>query len=1171
MHADVLIITATDVESDAVLQVWEEATQSKAEPVHVRSNFYQNLGAVNGTRVCMIQSEMGAGGLGAAQQTIDKGITALSPSAVIMVGIAFGVKHETQNIGDILVSQKLMMYDPQRVGLHKGRRKVTPRGPRADASASLLNYFHSAKHYWKGQAVHFGLVLSGETLVDNIAYRQKLLALEPEAIGGEMEGAGLYVACQYHQVHWILVKAICDWADGHKAQDKDEHQRLAASNAANFVLHALQHAPFKLEKKRRKATPAKSEKANGKLTEVRWSERNKEAVEYFVEICDECSEDEDRLIRTLTSWDLVGLTQNGLNFTIEGALLFGPNDRPPLGYNTDIQIDDSRFAAPRIKSLNGHCLLSIIKELRGYLSELWQGQWEDPSRRDESGRPLKIARYPETAVIEAMVNFVIHRDYSINDLAVIVIADDHVEFINPGTSFYSPEELLSARKPLRPKYRRNSQIIKVMSRTRLNQRQGGGVIRIREALERNRNFRKDGNLGLEINIDEQLKRFSLLMYQAEPPSATTTNTGESSRSNLPHQPYFFGREEELKKIGDALLPDLRSWGVLIDGPGGIGKTALAVRAAHLAPAEHFPLKIFLSAKVRELNPAGEQKLQDFMLPNFIALITELAAELGEQGVERTPPSERANIARRALADEKALIVIDNIETFDEPERVRLYQFLSRLPSACKAIVTSRRRTDIDARVIRLDRLAFNEALDLIAELSKSNRHLARADRKECQDLYEISGGNPLLIKWMAGQLGRPGSNCRTISEAYDFIASAPKDNDPLEYIFGDLLDTFTKSEMAVLAALTHFTLPAKVEWIAELSGLSLPAAQTALEDLADRALLLSDDMTRTFLLPPLAATFLRRKRPVAVAHTGPHLTARVYALAIENGYKNYERFPKLEAEWPLIAAALPLFLQGGNDRIQKLCNALDYFLDFSGRWDEQLSLNRQAEERALAAGDYFNAGWRAYQAGWTYYLQGQAAEVLLCAARSHAHWQKANAGEEARATAISLRGTGYEIQKNYPAAIAAYQEALELYRTGGPENNSVVSILNDLAGLKKQSGDYSAAEYDYREALRIAKKINDQERVAMCTGNLAELSLDRRDWLAGEELAREALALAEAVGRVELIGSNCHRLAKALSQQGRQREGLPYARRSVEIFTKLRQLEKLKVAEAVLKECEKDS
>ena len=393
-------------------------------------------------------------------------------------------------------------------------------------------------------------------------------------------------------------------------------------------------------------------------------------------------------------------------------------------------------------------------------------------------------------------------------------------------------------------------------------------------------------------------------------------------SSLPSQPYFFGREKELKIIAQAIAPEARTWGALIDGPGGIGKTALAIRAGHLAPESDFERKIFLSAKVRELTPAGERELEDFMLPNYMSLLAELACELGEDEIARSDPNERANAVRRALAEMRALILIDNVETFPEAERNRLYQFLSRLPARCKAIVTSRRRADIEARAVRLDRLERKDAFDLIAELAKNNRHLQKTSEEERGELYEITNGNPLLTKWIVGQLGREGSQCRTIGEACEFLEAAPKDNDPLEYIFGDLLETFTQSETAVLAALAHFSLPARVEWIAEVAGIPEAAARTALEDLSDRALLIANDEVQTFFLPPLAASFLRRKRPEAITRSGSRLSERAYALALENGWDNYERFPRLEAEWATVAAALPLFLQGDNERLQRLCDAL---------------------------------------------------------------------------------------------------------------------------------------------------------------------------------------------------------------------------------------------------------
>ena len=68
--------------------------------------------------------------------------------------------------------------------------------------------------------VDFGLLLSGEKLVDNHDYREQLKRLAPEATGGEMEGAGLYVARQDAKVDWIVIKAICDRADGHKKRNR---------------------------------------------------------------------------------------------------------------------------------------------------------------------------------------------------------------------------------------------------------------------------------------------------------------------------------------------------------------------------------------------------------------------------------------------------------------------------------------------------------------------------------------------------------------------------------------------------------------------------------------------------------------------------------------------------------------------------------------------------------------------------------------------------------------------------------------------------------------------------------------------------------------------------------------------------------------------------------------
>ncbi|MEP7133316.1 MAG: DUF4062 domain-containing protein [Chloroflexota bacterium] len=676
------------------------------------------------------------------------------------------------------------------------------------------------------------------------------------------------------------------------------------------------------------------------------------------------------------------------------------------------------------------------------------------------------------------------------------------------------------------------------------------------------------------------------------PAITNHLLPKPTGSTLPHQEFFFGRADELKTIAAALSPDTRAWGALIDGPGGIGKTALAIKAAHDAPKELFERKIFITAKVRELTAEGEAKLTDFTRPTYLAMLDELGKELGTDGLEKLAPDERPNELRLALAGKKALIIFDNLETLPEEERTRLFQFISRLPEGNKAIVTSRRRADVDARIVRLDRLARDEALQLIAELATKYPRLARASQKEREDLYEITQGNPLFIRWIAGQLGRAGSQCRTIAEACVFIDKAPKGNEPLEYIFGDLLETFTADETKVLAALTYFSLPAKLKWIADMTTLPERAAETALEDLTDRSILISNIESRTFFLPPLTAKFIRTRRPEAVSQTGDALTDRAYALAMQyGGNDNYEGFRTLDVEWDFVSAALPRLLIGDNDRLQTVCYQLFRFLYFSGRWDDLIWLNEQAETRALAINAKEQAGWRAIQVGWAFFLRDQPAEVLACAARATEHLQ--DSSPHNKASAIQMRGHGHLIDGDNAAAIAAYREALEIHRSISPESDNVAIVLNWLANAESNHGDYDDAERDYREALRIAKIIKNDESTAIYTGNLAGLALDREQWAEAESLAREALTLAEKVGRQEEFATESHRLAKALLEQSRSRfqrdeppdeeeksrqrrdlqeatlseaEGL--SRRAVEIYTRLRH-SSLQSAQKMLEEIEK--
>jgi len=646
---------------------------------------------------------------------------------------------------------------------------------------------------------------------------------------------------------------------------------------------------------------------------------------------------------------------------------------------------------------------------------------------------------------------------------------------------------------------------------------------------------------------------------------TTDDTPRiSTPHNLPSLQPFFGREEELRRIADALDPESRTWGALIDGPGGMGKTSLAVRAAYDA-ADAFEKIVFVSLKSRELDDDGVRDLSGFLISGLAELLNELARELGHDEIVKVPEDRRPRMLLDALRDKRTLLILDNLESLLKRERDIIFTFVKRLPQGCKAILTSRVRIGSAAEELILEKLSKSAALATIEEVSLGNSALERTTEAERIDLYHQTGGNPLLLRWTAGQIGR--GSCLTVEDAIVYLRSCPEGNDSLEFIFGDLIEDFSQAETGILCALTYFTLPAKVEHIIKLAGSSEVDTAQALRGLVNRSLVVPSEELKTFALVPLVGHFLRKKKPEVVAETGDRLERQAYTLAVENGYEQHALFHILDLAWPIIEAALPRFLSGPNDRLQSLCGALYKFLDFTGRWDERIALSRDAENCAVLVKDYRSAGWRAYQAGYTHHLRAQSPEVLACADRAEEHWQKAQSGPRERAAVIRLRAMGNELSGNLGEAISAYREYIELWRASGPENEQLALGLNDLATIERENGDLDAAERDCSEALRIARSLDNEEGVAIFTCHLAAVCADRLDWPKAEALIREALGLSDKLGYQGLIAAGCAFLAHILVQQNKKIEARPYAERAVDIYIRLGSPELIKVR-ALLAQCE---
>ncbi|MFO0951700.1 MAG: hypothetical protein U0835_11245 [Isosphaeraceae bacterium] len=235
----IMLLTATTTERDTVLKQLDPAPGEAQVLLAPHGNNTYFVGRLGKYPVALCMCAMGASGRDSAQIVTGEVIRFWKPAAVIMVGIAFGKDPERQRIGDVLISERIIAYEPERVGVDAS----VARGHHFVAGARMFDRFRNFTLGWEFRdptgdpcSIRTGPILSGEKLVDNPNFKTLLFEKHPYAIGGEMEGVGLSAAAEREKCEWILVKAICDWADGEKS---DNHQAFAAASAVSLVRHVL--------------------------------------------------------------------------------------------------------------------------------------------------------------------------------------------------------------------------------------------------------------------------------------------------------------------------------------------------------------------------------------------------------------------------------------------------------------------------------------------------------------------------------------------------------------------------------------------------------------------------------------------------------------------------------------------------------------------------------------------------------------------------------------------------------------------------------------------------------------------------------------------------------------------------------------------------------------------
>ena len=301
--------------------------------------------------------------------------------------------------------------------------------------------------------------------------------------------------------------------------------------------------------------------------------------------------------------------------------------------------------------------------------------------------------------------------------------------------------------------------------------------------------------------------------RAKDGTPTTVAAVASVRNDLPHDiTGFTGRRAEL----EVLLAAARSASVVaIDGMGGVGKSALAVHAAHRLTAGFPGGQLYLD--LHGFTP-GRERVEP--AEGLRVLLAALGLPPGRipDGV-----AERAALWRSELATRRAIVLLDNAADADHVRAL--------LPGAGQSfvVITSRRRmVELDGvRPISLDILPAQEAAQLFVESAGGVRP------GDVGEVLRRCGNLPLAIRVAAARLRhRPAWTLDTLVERMREGELAVSD---VFEVSLRQLDAAQRRMFGLLGAVPGEDVDAY--GAAALAGIPLANARSLLEDLVDVHLL----------------------------------------------------------------------------------------------------------------------------------------------------------------------------------------------------------------------------------------------------------------------------------------------------------------------------------------------
>jgi tetratricopeptide (TPR) repeat protein len=562
-------------------------------------------------------------------------------------------------------------------------------------------------------------------------------------------------------------------------------------------------------------------------------------------------------------------------------------------------------------------------------------------------------------------------------------------------------------------------------------------------------------------------------------------------------PHFVGRAAELRRLREIVASGRPGVPTIINGPDGIGKTALAIEYGHIFAHEY-------AGRCWQIACGGQVDLRAALVSlaragNLDLTFTEEEKRDLDLGMKRV----LGELKQRADSGNpnRVLLLLDNVDQakFLSPDEVR------RLPPLdwLRVLATTKLEEyelfgrEKDRVFVTVPELRDQEALALLEHYQPDGKFSDVGTRAAGLSIVQLLGGFTLAVEHAAVFLSQSGSKFTSFyhqlrTEGLTTIIEAIPEN------FEEESSYFAKCLKAILR----------------------PTLKQL--DEAERATLIFAS-----LLPPdhVALPWLR---------------------ALVN-----QQFPELQGERPLDSSS-PWF-----SRLQRLLD-LRLIQTTAERCEVRMHrllqevIKQEAIGEAIAVQEGALVAYVKERAaflwdGWVRHEHRWEIQPLVALARQLLGRNDGQGSYLANQVSGPLRNLG-----NLAEAEQLLRQALSLdERHFGPSHPNVATCLNNLAALLHDSNRLDEAEKLYRRALAIDEKsfgAND-DKVATCLNNLAALLYEKNRLNEAEELYRRALAADErSLGPSHSkLATHLNNLAQLLRATDRPDEAEPLYRRALAI------------------------